>query len=145
MKSITPMLETDFLQKTFASFMLTSTHLGLMLYGQPSVIWSVPSVIYDQFSHCPSTLARPIFLDRWVVGNGLLRNCVLSTRACGCSQSRLSLQGCSEVLAEEVLAPSSDRWVGAGRQPIRGWKAKGTRAGSIAFIQITSVSWLHNE
>ena len=49
MKSIKSMIETQFLQKTFANFVLTSTLPGLMLSGQSSVICTVSSMIYDQF------------------------------------------------------------------------------------------------
>lgn len=72
MKSIKSMIETQFLQKTFANFVLTSTLPGLMLSGQSSVICTVSSMIYDQFHTAHLLYQDHFFLDRGAVGNGLL-------------------------------------------------------------------------
>lgn len=60
MKSIKSMIETQFLQKTFANFVLTSTLPGLMLSDQSSVICTVSSMNYDSFTLSIS-FSKPTF------------------------------------------------------------------------------------
>lgn len=97
------------------------SHLGRTPSGRPGVIRRVPALIKGCFSRRGSPPARPRFGDGGAVGSRRLRNCRVSTRACGGSQSRLSLRGGSQALLRRPgtrQRQMSGLW--SGRQVARG-------------------------